>query len=912
MPKRVVKYNPAFLTPAELVESFVVRHDELELIVQILRENDTQSNQHVLVIGPRGIGKTMLVLRVALEVRRDEHLRDRWYPLVFAEESYQVQTPGEFWLEALFHLRRQTGDDRWKRAHDELVQERDEERLCQRALSQLVDFADSQGKRILLVVENFNMLLGDQISSDDAWVLRHTLQNESRIMLLATATTRFEEVENAGKAMFDLFKLHELPPLDEAGCRAIWARTTGQEHDDDRIRPIQILTGGNPRLLTIISAFAARLSFEKLMTDLIQLVDDHTEYFKSHLDNLAPVERKVYLALAEIWDPATAREVAQAARLDVSKTSSLLGRLTDRDAVAVYGQQGRTKSYQVAERMYNIYYLMRRRGAPSKRVKGLVDFMVAFYGPEQLVSLAQSIAKEACQLEPESRQDHYQTYAGLMEHPSTRPLRDKFLEQTPREFFLSPDVPGPLRQFYQQRQAAAVGGESDLPKTRAERLGLLEKARKNVFSASVTWEEWDRQRFWHVLGGLPSFTPEEKVEITADLDDYTESQLKALAEVLENGSREWEEIVASGDVAAQLYDAVRNGYMLGPDDVEGAEAAAANIDAPEVTAVALAFRFAREPSVARSEALRAILPSSPSPFLWCWWADGASKMGHEYYEEAEAAYRKAIELKADYPFAWGQLGRLLHVRLGRYEEADAAYRKVIELKADSAWPWAQLGKLLHDHLERYEEAETAYKKVVELKPDDAWAWARRFILRLEKLGGPEEAFKLAEECLATLPGNPGVLNVFAWELYSHGQRAFLPQAEAWARKAVAMAPENGYCPGTLASILCAVGKEAEALEHARAYLEDTAAVQRTVDDAINLFVDLAAGGRGSEALELLRKSPSAELLEPLVVGLELLVGEEPRAATEIMEVAGDVLERIQHRRDELLALRKGSDASSNE
>ena len=36
------------------------------------------------------------------------------------------------------------------------------------------------------------------------------------------------------------------------------------------------------------------------MGDLVHLVDEHTEYFKSHLDALPAVERKVYLALAEI------------------------------------------------------------------------------------------------------------------------------------------------------------------------------------------------------------------------------------------------------------------------------------------------------------------------------------------------------------------------------------------------------------------------------------------------------------------------------------------------------------------------------------------------------------------------------------------------------------------------------------
>lgn len=389
------KYNPAFLTQEELLRAFVVRHTDLDLIVQVVRDNAGPSNQHVLVVGPRGIGKSMLVLRVAAEVNRDEDLCKGWYPLVFAEESYQVHTPGEFWLEALFHLYRQTHDERWKRAHAELHSESDEERLRERALSQLMDFAERQGKRILLIAENLHMLLGEQLRPDDGWTLRHTLSNEPRVMLLATATGRFAEVENSDKAMFDLFRVHELRPLDSADCKVMWATITGQEPDDHRVRPVQILTGGNPRLLRIISGFAAQLSFRELMTELTELVDEHTEYFKSHLDNLAAVERKAYLALAELWDPATAREVAQAARLDVNKTSALLARLTRRGAVCVSDQQGRTKRYQLAERMYNIYYLMRRRGGPPRRVKALVNFMVSFYGSEQPLAVVRSLGEEA-------------------------------------------------------------------------------------------------------------------------------------------------------------------------------------------------------------------------------------------------------------------------------------------------------------------------------------------------------------------------------------------------------------------------------------------------------------------------------------------------------------------------------------
>ena len=123
----------------------------------------------------------MLVRRVAAEITRDPQLSERWYPLVFSEESYEVTTPGEFWLEAAFHLGQQTKDPRWQAKYEEYgAQWQDEDTMRERALGQLMAFADQQGKRLLLIVENLNTLLGEQMSDDDAWKLRHTLQNEPR------------------------------------------------------------------------------------------------------------------------------------------------------------------------------------------------------------------------------------------------------------------------------------------------------------------------------------------------------------------------------------------------------------------------------------------------------------------------------------------------------------------------------------------------------------------------------------------------------------------------------------------------------------------------------------------------------------------------------------------------------------
>ena len=148
------------------------------------------------------------------------------------------------------------------------------------------------------------------------------------------------------------------PPDDDAlvGRLAptVAGAVVGQARAPRTIRALWILTGGSPRLLTIVARFGANLSFRALMADLLDLVDDHTEYFKSHLDALPAQERKVYLSLADLWKPANAREIADRSRLGTSKCSAQLARLVDKGAVEVSSGSARRKLYYLTERLYNI------------------------------------------------------------------------------------------------------------------------------------------------------------------------------------------------------------------------------------------------------------------------------------------------------------------------------------------------------------------------------------------------------------------------------------------------------------------------------------------------------------------------------------------------------------------------------
>ncbi|XXY52081.1 ATP-binding protein [Sorangium sp. So ce269] len=474
----LMKHNPAFLTPEQLRSSFVVRKRDLDIVLQYIRDSTGPSNQHVLVLGSRGMGKTTLVRMLADTVARDPELGARWYPLVFGEESYTVSTIGELWLEAIMHLADQTGDARWQALHDELRAERDDGRLCARALAQLVGFAEEQGKRILLIIENLHMLLDEQMSKKDAWSLRHTLQNEPRILLLATATSRFGAIVDQEQALYEMFATYALEPLDLAECRALWEAVGGVEASERRVRPMQILTGGNPRLLGILASFAAKTSLRHLMENLTQLVDDNTDYFKSHLESLPATERKVYVMLADLWAPSTAREVAEVARMEVNQASALLHRLVGRGAVVEEGQ-GRRLRYRLSERLYNIYHLLRRRGAGAARVRAVVDFMVHLYEGDGLVRLLGRIAEEAKGLGPEERRDHFDVMEGIVQRVRDPKLRhDLILSLVVRLEVLSwPDVSTSLKVTIERlmlTEAEHAKREMDLRKNASD---LLKEAR---------------------------------------------------------------------------------------------------------------------------------------------------------------------------------------------------------------------------------------------------------------------------------------------------------------------------------------------------------------------------------------------------------------------------------------------------
>lgn len=403
MGRVVRKFNPGTLQSDEhIVEQFVVRRVELRLIMETLRSNiGSPSCQHAVVVGRRGLGKTMLLARVAAEIRRTPELATGLLPVRFTEENHEILDIGDFWCEALFHLARQSAEvapdisRELREVHSVLAARWRGEEMALQARATVLEAADRLGRQLVLMVENFQTLARGGPSGDDfGWKLREALQTEPKIIFLGTATNRSFGQDEYRAPFYGMFRVLHLEPLGTEDCAELWRTLAPDSATGRNIRPLEVLTRGNPRLLAIVARFGARRSLRELMEQLVALVDDHTEYFRSHLEGLARTERRVYVAAIDLWQASSSQEIADRARMDIRAVSALLGRLTDR-GLLLAEKDGKKRRYAPAERLFCIYYKLRRERDDAAIVRQLIRFMAAFYAEDEFADLTRTMLAEA-------------------------------------------------------------------------------------------------------------------------------------------------------------------------------------------------------------------------------------------------------------------------------------------------------------------------------------------------------------------------------------------------------------------------------------------------------------------------------------------------------------------------------------
>lgn len=709
-------YNPGRLSDAEIEQSFIARVPFFEFIFKkIIAEKPNSIPQQHLVIGQRGMGKSSLLTRIAAELRKKPY-KNTFIPLSFPEEQYNIDRLSKFWLNCLDALA--DALDKEKHISDltsldsEILKLTKEKDLSSNSFYEVFKlWAGKTKRRPVLLVDNLNLIFA-KISKEEQHQLRAVLISEGAPILIGTSAAAIEETVDYKAPFYDAFQISYLKKLtfDESiDVLLNLAKITGNESFEDsvyrekgRLEALYQLTGGTPRTLAILFPLIQGGFSVDIQTDLDALMDIITPIYKARFEEL-PAQLQVVLdAVALHWDPINIEQLREVTMLDNGQLSPQLKRLVEfgwLEKLDAYKAKG--SAYEVSERFFNVWYLMRRSSRRQKReLYCLTKFLESFYGDG-----LQKIAKSRIYMKSEN------------------------VNQAALELALADAVKGKLLSIKLRKKAyealiemslhdESIARSFTIPTEviRKKVLNLITKAdnyyKKNKFIEaesciinSLKIDE-NNKHLWVLLG----------IIYNDNLNKYDEAEVayKKAINLDEKDADYW-------NYLGKLYEEHFNKYL----EAEIAYKKAIKLDEKKIDywhdlanlyEERLGKYLDAEVAYKKSIELNNINADS-----WCQLAFlYLNYLGK--YEEAEGAYKKAIELDKKMALPWNNLGFLYSMHLSKHFEAEAAYKKAIDLDKDDAYPWVGLGNLYQNFFNKFIEAEIAYKNAIELDENNADSW----------------------------------------------------------------------------------------------------------------------------------------------------------------------------------------------
>jgi tetratricopeptide (TPR) repeat protein len=410
------RYNPGQCEPEDLKATFVAREAMLADILSVLRERaDAPTNQHFLIVGPRGIGKTNLLLMIKYNVLEDPVFLNKYIPLQTAEEEYSIVSLRDFFskiLELLFDHNPDNDLIATLKSTDALE---GEEQAVDILIHTIENHANKSGKKILLLLDNFDLILDEKIMDKaQSGKLRDVLMNRSFLTLVAAAPTHFKEVSGYDRPFYQFFQAIELEELSFEKIRELLKKQAEIENNQQmlqkfdelkpRIEAIHHITGGNPRLVLMLYQLYSRSEIPEVRAAVIKLLDDLTPYYKHRMEDLPVQQRKVLDTFARIGHPVTPTELARATRLKVNQINSILTRLGALGFVSKSPQKRRkTTYYMVSERVFRIWHQMRFSKATRRKVEFFIEFLRIWYSEKEWLNESESLLKSYAQNSGEKR-----------------------------------------------------------------------------------------------------------------------------------------------------------------------------------------------------------------------------------------------------------------------------------------------------------------------------------------------------------------------------------------------------------------------------------------------------------------------------------------------------------------------------
>lgn len=381
-------YNPQNQTKTQLIESFVVRQKLFHKLFKAIKEAKMEvPEQHYLIQGRRGMGKTTLLLRIAYEIENDPVLNSWLIPVIFNEEEYGIRRLFKLWERIMELLEQRNPEFNFEQAERlKLSKQFVDDNTYERALFEhLSAELKRTGKKIILFIDNFGEM-ARKLSDEEAHRLRKILQTSPDIRIIAASAVVLESFYRYDHPFYEFFRVEELKGLDKKETRDLLLSLSEHykketvahivEQFPGRIEALRRITGGVIRTIVLLFEIFADDDDGSAFNDLELILDRVTPLYKHRMDDLSDQQQAIVEAIALNWDALSVKEIAEQTRLESKIISAQLQNLEKNGIVLKVYTKTKNHYYIIAERFFNIWFLMRNgRRNDEKRVRWLVQFL---------------------------------------------------------------------------------------------------------------------------------------------------------------------------------------------------------------------------------------------------------------------------------------------------------------------------------------------------------------------------------------------------------------------------------------------------------------------------------------------------------------------------------------------------------
>ena len=334
------RYSPGNMDRESLEALFVGRREIMDdILSRVSRSVRNPEKHYVLLVGPRGSGKThflALAYHRLMDRFDTSDTRDHVAVALLNEEEWGVASFLDLVVRILRALADRAPDldadiagiyDRFSKDPAEA------EALAVARLRQ-----HTRGKTLLLLCENLVDLF-DGLGEEGQKRWRATVQEDGNWTIVASTPSLFAAVTLQDNPFYGFFTIRALEKIDFDTGLDLLARKAVHEGKTEladflrtplgraRARAIHHLAAGNHRAYVVLFDFLDKESLGDLVRPFMHMVDDLTPYYQDRMRRLPPAQRKIVEFLCLRGKPTTIKDISTPCLMSQQTAAKQIGEL---------------------------------------------------------------------------------------------------------------------------------------------------------------------------------------------------------------------------------------------------------------------------------------------------------------------------------------------------------------------------------------------------------------------------------------------------------------------------------------------------------------------------------------------------------------------------------------------------------